>query len=724
MVSQKTSEGRRAELDRSFGPVHNCSMAPPAALHNPTHSGAKLKQPGRCQSSSPQTLRPPEAGRLTLQTAWLKMGSPHRARSSGQPWSAAGSLWGWAASRLHLDWTTRFFQEDEEMLMLTHSDELNRTYCEDNRLPFDNITKRNNSSSDDTRRNRASFRGNSRSLAERDNPTLREGPESPAFKDTRATVISTGPSTITITSAVSTEDSLWFKNTRSYGKGRRSSEMQADKMGSNSEENPGFNQKQDNKRRSYRLAGNMQKLRPSEDGEEKKDREETVEGTSQFCTSLEEERATMSLANPVQSPNTGTTGLNPTATITAWEAGWNVTNAIQGIFVLGLPFALVQSGYVGLVLLVLSAWVCNHTGRILVACLYEETQCGGPGSVSKARVRHSYQDIVEACCKGLWPNWPGLGGWMVNVAQVIELLMTCTLYLVVSTSLLSDSLSAMAVPRSVCSLVSLLFLLPCLLLTDLRPVSTLSLLCSLAHILISLLVMLYCLSRASSWSWSSLSLSVDPEDFLVSVGVIIFSYTSQIFLPPLEGSMEDRGQFNAMLAWTHGAACIMKTMFSLLAVLTWGAETSEVITDNLPSDLRPLVNLCLLAKALLSYPLPFYSAAEILQTCLLGDAVVSSYTKRGGRGVSCPALLVRGALLMTSYLLALLVPRFSLLMGLTGSVTGAAMTLILPCLFHLRLQWGRLTVRERLIDVCILSLGVICSVSGVICSVKRLVEGL
>lgn len=76
--------------------------------------------------------------------------------------------------------------------------------------------------------------------------------------------------------------------------------------------------------------------------------------------------------------------------------------------------------------------------------------------------------------------------------------------------------------------------------------------------------MLYCLSRAHSWSWSSLPLSVDPEDFLVSVGVIIFSYTSQIFLPPLEGSMEDRGQFNAMLGWTHGVACIMKTMFTLL----------------------------------------------------------------------------------------------------------------------------------------------------------------
>uniref|UniRef100_UPI003AAC17DC vesicular inhibitory amino acid transporter-like n=1 Tax=Centroberyx gerrardi TaxID=166262 RepID=UPI003AAC17DC len=669
------------------------------------------------------------------------MGSLHWARSSGQPWSSAGSLWGWAASRLRLDWTTRLFQEDEEMLVLTQRDELNRTYSEDNRLPLNNPATKRGPSCDETRTTgtssgenslvriqreelnrshpedsrppsndtrtkeksspnepRSSSGEDSLALTQRDDlNSTKDTPapklmgsastfcqEKPGFKETRATITSTGPRT----SAVYTQNSLGSNNSRTYGEGRlRSTENQAAKTGSNvtyGEEKPSFNQSQTNKGRSYRLEGH-----------------------------LEEEGARLGLADEgIQSPS-----LNPTPTITAWEAGWNVTNAIQGIFVLGLPYALVQSGYLGLVLLVLSAWVCNHTGRILVACLYEEEHSGGSGWV---RVRHSYQDVAEACCKGLWPHWAGLGGWMVNVAQVIELVMTCTLYLVVSTSLLSDSLSGMAVPRSVCSLVSLMFLLPCLLLTDLRPVSTLSLLCSLAHILISLLVILYCVSRASSWSWSCLSLSVEPEDFLVSVGVIIFSYTSQIFLPPLEGSMEDRGQFSSMLGWTHAAACIMKTTFSLLAVLTWGVETSEVITDNLSSDLRPLVNLCLLAKALLSYPLPFYSAAEILQTCLLRDAAASSYS----RGVSRPALLVRGALLMTSYLLALLVPRFSLLMGLTGSVTGAAMTLILPCLFHLRLQWGRLSVRERVIDVGILSLGGICSVAGVICSLKRLVEGL
>lgn len=54
----------------------------------------------------------------------------------------------------------------------------------------------------------------------------------------------------------------------------------------------------------------------------------------------------------------------------------------------------------------------HHGKTVFVSFSGESVQ------VSKVRVRHSYQDIVEACCKGLWPHWPGLGGWMVNVSQV------------------------------------------------------------------------------------------------------------------------------------------------------------------------------------------------------------------------------------------------------------------------------------------------------------------
>lgn len=234
--------------------------------------------------------------------------------------------------------TSRWMKEDEEMLILTHSDQLNRTYEEDNRLPFDHATNKN-TSSNDIRRNRASFRRDSLSLSAQDNLTVRERPAPslmgststllPAFKETRAALVATGPKTITTTLAVSPTDSLWFQNYKSYDKGRKSSEMQADKMGSNSEENPSFNQNQGNKRKPYGAVGLLRKQRLSEDGEEKKEEEELGERSSQFCTSVDENRTRINLTNPLQSLSISTTSLHTCPTITAWEAGWNVTNAIQ-----------------------------------------------------------------------------------------------------------------------------------------------------------------------------------------------------------------------------------------------------------------------------------------------------------------------------------------------------------------------------------------------------------
>lgn len=217
---------------------------------------------------------------------------------------------------------SRFFQEDEEMLVLTHRDELNITYSEDNRAPLDTIATKNKTGCDDPRRAARAF------LTERDDPRVWEKTasdlvradgdsreDSPAFEQTRASVLSSGTSTSAITSA----DSLWCTNTGQFSKARRSSEK------------PSCNQNQGNRRKTHRwtgeLGGNVQAHSLLEDEGDREDGEDSEAGTSQSCTSLEEERVIS--ANVVHNPNTGTPGLNPAATITAWEAGWNVTNAIQ-----------------------------------------------------------------------------------------------------------------------------------------------------------------------------------------------------------------------------------------------------------------------------------------------------------------------------------------------------------------------------------------------------------
>ncbi|XP_036438708.1 vesicular inhibitory amino acid transporter [Colossoma macropomum] len=397
--------------------------------------------------------------------------------------------------------------------------------------------------------------------------------------------------------------------------------------------------------------------------------------------------------------------------ITTWEAGWNVTNAIQGIFVLGLPYAVLQSGYTGLLLLVLSALLCCYTGKILISCLYEEDEGG-----RSRRVRHTYADIADACWCRLCPR---LGGKLVNVAQVVELMMTCILYLVVSSNLMGHSFPFLPLTPATCSALTFLTLMPCMLIRDLKVVSQLSFLCSLAHFLITFVVIGYCLRQAPRWTYGGLRLAVDFDSFLVAAGVIIFSYTSQIFLPTLEGCMADRGQFRGMMDWTHALACVLKAAFSLLALLTWGEDTKEVVSDNLPPALRMMVNLCLLAKALLSYPLPFYSAAQLLQTGVLRTDT-GQYER--SVGPEWHTLVLRASLLFLSFVMALYIPHFSLLMGLTGSVTGAVMTLLLPALFHLQLKWSRLSAAGKLLDAVILGLGCICSLAGVIRSIRAMIH--
>ncbi|XP_069706967.1 vesicular inhibitory amino acid transporter-like [Phaenicophaeus curvirostris] len=393
--------------------------------------------------------------------------------------------------------------------------------------------------------------------------------------------------------------------------------------------------------------------------------------------------------------------------ITSWEAGWNVTNAIQGIFVLGLPYALLHSGYSGLFLLILAAALCCYTGKILIACLYEENEDG-----QLTRVRDTYEDIANTCCKNLSPE---LGGIVVNVTQVMELIMTCILYLVVSGNLLSHSFPNIPLTEKTWYVIAFVTLLPCVFIKTLKTVSKLSQLCSLVHFIIILVVMSYCLTQIHQWSWAKFRLSIGFEEFLVSVGVIIFSYTSQIFLPTLEGNMKNPGEFRCMLNWTHFFACVLKTTFALTAFLTWGEETKEVITDNLPSFLQTIVNLCLLTKALLSYPLPFFTATEIVYSCISRGSH-SNYRS------PIFALGVRGSFLLLTLLMATLIPHFVLLTGLTGSVTGAVMTFLLPSLFHLKLKWKKMCFLEKCADTSVFILGFLCSLAGIVCSIKGLLE--
>ena len=98
------------------------------------------------------------------------------------------------------------------------------------------------------------------------------------------------------------------------------------------------------------------------------------------------------------------------------------------MFIVTFPYAVYEGGYWAVVSMVIVAWICCYTGKILVECLYETDDEG-----VEQRVRTSYVEVAEC----VWGK--KIGGRIVNCAQIIELLMTCILYILLCGDLMIGS---------------------------------------------------------------------------------------------------------------------------------------------------------------------------------------------------------------------------------------------------------------------------------------------
>lgn len=68
-----------------------------------------------------------------------------------------------------------------------------------------------------------------------------------------------------------------------------------------------------------------------------------------------------------------------------------------------------------------------------------------------------------------------------------------------------------------------------------------------------------------------------------------------------------------MLSQSHIAAAAFKALFGLIGFLTFAEFTQKEISNSLPNQgFKVMINLVLVIKALLSYPLPFYAIVQLL----------------------------------------------------------------------------------------------------------------
>lgn len=120
------------------------------------------------------------------------------------------------------------------------------------------------------------------------------------------------------------------------------------------------------------------------------------------------------------------------------------------MFIVSLPFAVLRGGYWAIAAMVGVAYICCYTGKILVECLYEFDKMSG----RQVRVRDSYVAIAKTCFGKKY------GARIVNVAQIIELLMTCILYVVVCGDLMIGTFPDGAIDTRSWMMLIGIFLIP------------------------------------------------------------------------------------------------------------------------------------------------------------------------------------------------------------------------------------------------------------------------
>lgn len=390
---------------------------------------------------------------------------------------------------------------------------------------------------------------------------------------------------------------------------------------------------------------------------------------------------------------------------------WNIFNANQGVAILAMPYVIKCGGYASIFSIIAVAFISNFSNKRLVECLYEYTEKG-----EKYRVRNSYVEIGEAFA-------PRYGHHLVNAAQMFEQVSYCTLLLILCGSILASTFPSTSLSQSDWTALAAIALLPNVLLKSLADVSWVSFITVIIGEAIYLMVFVYSFWHHQRWDIASMP-QFDLKKFGAAVGIVVVSYSSQPYMPAIEGSMHHPSKFNSVMDLTYIVVTFVKVSFGFIGFLTFTSNTDQVITNNLPEGpLHITVNLLVLFLALASYTIPVYTVFEILENISFpcGQMDKPSDAKGKDKLSYVQALVARLCVISFSLLVGVLVPHFGLYMALVGSFTGMCLAFIFPALFHMKICYSRMAWYDFFIDSFVCIFGVVGAIIGCHFSVLALI---
>ncbi|KAF6171856.1 hypothetical protein GIB67_007377 [Kingdonia uniflora] len=375
---------------------------------------------------------------------------------------------------------------------------------------------------------------------------------------------------------------------------------------------------------------------------------------------------------------------------TFFKTCFNGLNALSGVGILSVPYALASGGWLSLILLLVIAAATCFTGLLMRRCMDLDSHI------------QTYPDIGERA-------FGHIGRTIVSVFMYLELYLVATGFLILEGDNLQNIFPNMGFELAGVKfsgeqgfiVIVALIILPTMWV-DLSLLSYVS----AGGVLASVVII-----GSILWTGVFDEIGFHEKGRLVNIGGIptavslyAFCYCAHPVFPTLYTSMKDKSQFSKVLLLCFVLCTISYASMAVLGYMMYGENVKSQVTLNLPvKGISSKIAICTtLINPVTKFALMLTPIVGALENWLL-----CSYKSRP------MSLLIRTMLLLSTIIVAISVPFFGDLMSLVGAFLSATASIILPCVCYLKIsgtyrRWGIemvITIGIMLMGVCVVVIG-------------------